>query len=95
MKKPCHNKEISSKISLIHFAKYERKLPKNLPRRSFVERHLLYIDYLVTIGDAVSDENEKNGIPMDKFGWFYKVNIFFRYIENIFCKVQKMILMSK
>jgi hypothetical protein len=36
-----------------------------------------YEDDLVTIGDAFSDENEKMGIPMDKFGWFYQVILIF------------------
>ena len=36
-----------------------------------------YEDDLVTIFDAFSDENEKQGIPMDKFGWFYKVTVWF------------------
>ena len=31
-----------------------------------------YEDELITIGDAFTEEKDKV-IPMDKFGWFYKV----------------------
>jgi len=37
-----------------------------------------YEDELITLGDAFSDEKT---IPMDKFGWFYKVISAF-YVEN-------------
>jgi hypothetical protein len=40
-----------------------------------------YEDELVSIGDAFMEEEEK-AVPMDKFGWFYKVEKFF--IKKIF-----------
>ena len=35
-----------------------------------------YTDELVTIADSFKEEEEekgRNSVPMDKFGWFYKV----------------------
>ena len=38
-----------------------------------------YEDELITIGDAFTEEKDKV-IPMDKFGWFYKVKTCQSYI---------------
>jgi hypothetical protein len=38
-----------------------------------------YEDELVTIGDALSEGID---VPMEKFGWFYKVYLNFSYVSS-------------
>jgi hypothetical protein len=43
-----------------------------------------YEDELLTIGEAYLGQNEKMDIPMDRFGWFYKVNSYYTPFTAIF-----------